>query len=347
MRWIIDGHEDLAWNAVMLGRDLAAPVATIRQAEGPVPAHGDGTATVSLPALRAADVRVVLATLFVLPQRPGRDPVRCYHSPEEAHCQAIAQLEYYEHSAAVGEVTLLHTADDLAAAVAQRVPTPGLVLLMEGADPLRTPDDLSLFVERGVRSIGLSWKGTRYAGGTDEPGPLTLLGETLLREMERLGVALDLSHLADVACWQALRRFRGRVIASHANCRALSPGDRQLSDDLIRAIADRDGAVGLVMYNRFIRPDWDSSAGKDAVRLADLAAHARYIADLVGPRYVALGTDLDGGLGREDVPREIDTVLDLPRFADALANAGFTRLEIDGVLGENWRRVLSGILPSA
>jgi membrane dipeptidase len=341
MTWIIDGHEDLAFNAVVLGRDVTRSVAQIRAAEGDRPAHGEGVATVSLPALRAADVRVVLATLFTAPAS-AHNPDG-YHTPEDAYRQAMDQLDYYHHLHARGEATLIRDRETLAAVVAGQAPRPGLVVLMEGADPLRTPDDLAEFAAKGVRIVGPAWHGTRYAGGTTAPGPLTDLGYALLQEMTRLGVALDLSHLADEACRQALAAFPGMVVASHANSRAIVPGERQLTDDIIRAVADRDGVVGLVCYNRFIRAGWTEAHGKAAVSLQDLAVHARYIADLVGARYLAVGSDLDGGLGRDDVPREIDTVADLPRIGQVLRQAGCTDDETASILHGNWLRVLQGL----
>ncbi|MHB9133072.1 MAG: dipeptidase [Armatimonadota bacterium] len=346
MMLIIDGHEDLAWNAVEMDRDLTAPLAAIRAREASPPApHGEGTATVSLPSLRAAGVRVVMGTIFTYPAgstssgRPG------YATPDEAFERGYAQIAYYQQLTARGEATILHRRPDLENAMHQRVPLPGLIPLMEGADPIRTPDELARFVDWGVRIVGLSWKATRYAGGTGAPGPLTDAGRALLHEMERLGVALDVSHLAEEAFWQALEIFHGRVIASHANCRAIVPGDRQLSDDMIRAIADRDGVIGLVLYNRFIRPGWASKDGKDAVHLADLLPHVEHLHQVAGARSIGLGTDLDGGVGREDTPAEIDSIADLPRFADTLAAAGYDQPTITGIMGENWLRILREILP--
>lgn len=348
MTWLIDGHEDLAYNAVVIGRDLTRPVAEIRRAEGEPPGHGEGTATVSLPALRAADVCVVLATLFETPARvAAQHGIAGYRAPEEAHAQAMAQLDYYQALHERGEATLIRTRHELEAVVAGQSPRPGLVPLMEGADPLRTPDDLAAFVARGVRIVGPAWHGTRYAGGTTEPGPLTPLGFALLEEMARLGVVLDISHLADEACAQALAAFPGRVVATHANSRALVPGERQLTDDVVRAIADRDGVIGLVCYNRFIRAGWTEAQGKAAISLHDLLPHARHLAGLAGARRLALGSDLDGGIGREHVPREIDTAADLPALAGVLEAGGFTPEEVEAILHGNWLRFLREILPEA
>ncbi|HEY3377967.1 MAG TPA: membrane dipeptidase [Armatimonadota bacterium] len=340
---IIDGHEDLAYNGVELERRIAGPLEAMREQEGTPPAHGEGTATVSLPALRGADIRLVLATIFTYPARAA-GPLPGYSTPDEAFARAGAQLAYYRRLHERWEVTLVGNQSDLNAVLAQHRPTPGLCLLLEGADPLRTPADLGVFVRAGVRIIGLAWKATRYAAGTGAPGPLTDLGRELLREMNRLELALDVSHLAEEAFWQALEIFHGRVIASHANCRALVPGDRQLSDDMIRAIADRDGVIGLVCYNRFVRAGWTAQEGKDAVGFADLRRHADHLMTLVGPRHIALGSDLDGGIGREDVPREIDSVADLPRFAETLTAAGYRPVDIAAIMGGNWLRVLRAIL---
>ena len=348
MTWLIDGHEDLAFNAVVIGRDLTRPVAEIRRAEGEPPGHGEGTATVSLPALRAADVRVVLATLFETPARVAAEHgIPGYHTPEEAYALAMAQLDYYQALHERGEATLIRARPDLEAVVAGQAPQPGLVVLMEGADPLRAPDDLAAFVARGVRVVGPAWHRTRYAGGTTEPGPLTGLGFALLEEMARLGVVLDISHLADEACAQALAAFPGRVVATHANSRAIVPNERQLTDDVARAVAEHDGIIGLVCYNRFIRADWSEAQGKTAVSLHDLLPHARRLAGLVGAHRLALGSDLDGGIGREHVPREIDTAADLPILAGVLDAGGFTREEVEGILHGNWLRLLREILPEA
>lgn len=338
---LIDGHEDLAWNALELGRDETRALAEIREREGAHPAHGEGTATVSLPSLRSAGVHVVMGTIFTYPDSNSATPRPGYATPEEAFQRAQAQVDYYQCLHARGEVTLLRARADLDAVLAGDAPRPGLAMLLEGADPLRTPADLAHFHEAGLRIVGLSWKGTRYAGGTGAPGPLTELGRALLREMARLEVVLDISHLAEEAFWQAMDLFPGRVIASHANCRAYVNTDRQLSDAMIRAIAERDGVIGLVCYTKFIR------GGEGPVTLADLARHADHIAQLVGVRHVGLGSDLDGGIGREVLPQGMDSVEDLPRLADALARAGFAEPDIAAIMGDNWLRVLRRIFGPA
>ncbi|HEY3416618.1 MAG TPA: membrane dipeptidase [Armatimonadota bacterium] len=344
MGYIIDGHIDLAWNAVDLERDETAALEDIRAKEGATPAHGEGVATVSLPALRAAGVRLLLGTVFTEPYREGGKRPG-YRSAEEAYQRARAQFAYYHDLHAAGQISLIQTQDELAALLAGATPIPGLVPLLEGADSIRDPSDLAQFVAWGLRIVGLSWHGTRYAGGTKAPGPLTDAGRALLAEMTRLGVALDVSHLAEESFWQALEIFPGRVIASHANCRALVPGDRQLSDEMIRAVAARDGVIGVVLYNPFLRAGWTPEIGKAGVTLQDVLAHIDHLVGLVGVEHVGIGSDLDGGVGRDDIPRELDAVTDLPRIADTLAAAGYPDAHITAIMASNWLRVLRNVLP--
>ncbi|MHB9027081.1 MAG: dipeptidase [Armatimonadota bacterium] len=344
MDFIIDGHIDLSWNAVDLGREETAPLEEIRAREGEAPAHGEGVATVSLPALRAAGVRLLLATIFVEPHREGgRRPG--YRTPDEAYQRACAQFAWYRDLQAAGQATLITSQRDIDALLAGESPVPGLVLVLEGADALRDPADLVQFADWGLRFVGLAWQATRYAGSAWTPGPLTDAGRELLTEMARLGVALDVSHLAEEAFWQAWEVFPGRVVATHANCRALVPGDRQLSDGMIRAIAARDGVIGVVLYNMFLKAGWIPEHGKAAVGLHDVLAQIEHLVHLVGVEHVGIGSDLDGGLGREDIPRELDSIADLPRIAEALAAAGYSDAHIAAIMGENWLRVLRTVLP--
>lgn len=341
---IIDGHLDLAWNAIALGRDITQPLAVIRALEGDVPVYGAGVATVSLTSLRTAGVRAAIATIFAAPHSEHQPDG--YHTAEEAYAQGTAQLRYYQQMEDNGEIRIIRTRQQLAETIAGEGTTPGVVLLLEGAEPLRTPADLMEFYAAGVRIVGPAWHATRYAGGTGEPGPLTEIGVELLQEMARMGVALDISHLAEEACTQAFALFRGFIIASHANARAITPVERNLTDAQLRHIADRNGIIGLVLYNRFIRHSWSEKDGKDAVSLNHLLEHARYIATTIGAKHLALGSDMDGGLGRDDIPCELDSCADYTKISDGLVKSGFTDSEIAGIMGGNWARVLDQLLPS-
>lgn len=343
---IVDAHEDIAWNKVALGRDLPTSVAAKRAAEGLTPEHGEGSATVGLPEMLAGNVRIVFSTLFVAPASPDRTSWgKTYTTPEEAHDQAMEQLAYYGLLATDPRVSIITTRTDLERVLAASEPELGLVVLMEGADPIVSPSQAQEWYDAGVRIVGPAWQKTRYAGGTGAPGGLSKPGRELLPEMESAGLVLDTSHLAEQSFFEALEIFHGPVIASHSNARALVNTDRQLSDEMIRALAARDGVIGMVFYNRFIKAGWDKSAIKGAVGLADLVLHVRHICDLTGSaRIVAIGTDFDGGFGMESTPREIDNVSNLNRFGDALAPF-FNDEQILDILGRNWIRLLRRALP--
>jgi membrane dipeptidase len=222
---------------------------------------------------------------------------------------------------------------------------------MEGADGIREPAEAEQWLERGVRLVGLAWSGTRYAGGTGEPGPLTPEGRELLNVMASLGLMLDLSHLSDESCLEALDRFQGTVVATHANPRALvrNPArpERFLTDEMIRHLAERGGVVGIVPFNRFLTGDWKNSDGKQAVTLARVVAMIDHICQLTGSaRHVGLGSDFDGGFGVESVPAEIDTVADLQKIGVALQTQGYAEKDVAGILGLNWVEVLRRGLPA-
>ncbi|MEO6434649.1 MAG: membrane dipeptidase, partial [Tepidisphaeraceae bacterium] len=127
----------------------------------------------------------------------------------------------------------------------------------------------------------------------------------------------------------------GPVVASHSNCRAIVPGDRQITDDMIRAIASRGGVIGLNFYDEFLLPP--DQYKKRKCRLSDVIAHVKHLADMLGTtRHIGLGTDMDGGVGRDDLPQELTTSADLPRVVEALNAAGFDDDDVTGIMSGNW-----------
>ena len=347
---VVDGHQDIAWNKFALNRDFFDSVAIKRANEGANPAHGEGSATLGFPELLMGNVRIVFATLFVSQARPNQSPFgKRYHNAQEAHDQALEQLAYYAMLAMDPRVSIITTRADLERVIASPEPCVGFVFLMEGADPILTPDQVSEWFDAGVRIIGPAWSQTRYSGGTRAPGPLTDLGRALMPNLERAGIVLDASHMAEQSFWDALELYRGTVIASHSNCRELvdKDTDRHLSDDMIRAIIKRDGVIGAVFYGGFIKAGWDKTARKENLTFADLVRHTQRICDIAGDTlHVGIGTDFDGGFGMESSPFEIDTVADLQRLGNALAVAKFSDDDIANVLGGNWIRVLRKTLPA-
>lgn len=332
--FITDAHLDLAYNAVR-GRDVLRPAA--EQA-----ADAEGVPTVGLPDLRAGGVGLVCATVFCAPavgDNPG------YRTPQEASDAALAQRNWYHRHEATGAFRFVRSAADLPGPDGSPA-QPGLaaVLLLEGADPLRTPADVAAWHASGLRIVGLAWKRTRHAGGTGAPGPLTPEGVELVRELDRFGIIHDASHLAEESFWQLLDQSAGPVMASHSNCRAIVPTDRQLSDDMIRALVRRDGVVGINFFDKFLLPP--AEYGRRRAALADVVRHVRHVCELAGDaKHVGLGTDMDGGLGRDEIPQDIVTSADLPKVADALAAAGFGDDEVWGIVGGNWLNFFGRALP--
>jgi membrane dipeptidase len=326
---IVDAHLDLADNAIR-GR----PVQLSARQQKP---DEDGIPTVGLPDLRDGGVSPICATIFCQPRyddKPG------YQTPDEAHIAALAQLDWYLAEQNAGTMRILRRPADFS----RQVPATQAILLMEGADPIRHETDLQMFFRAGLRIVGLTWKeGTRYAGGNARPGPLTRDGVTLVKTLDRLGIIHDVSHLADEAFHNLLELTPGPVIASHSNCRAIVLGERQLSDEIIRAIVSRGGMIGINFYDKFLVPP--EAQTKRRATLADVTNHIRHICDIAGSAaYVGLGTDMDGGLGREQIPVEIETSADLPRVADALSATGFSDEDVIAIMGENWMRFFSNHL---
>lgn len=228
-------------------------------------------------------------------------------------------------------------------------PAVGLVISMEGAEAVGHPGELEEWWELGVRIIGPAWAGTRFCGGTRQPGPLTKEGYALLEGMAGLGFGLDISHMDEQAALQALDVYPGTILASHSNVAALLKGldtNRHLSPRLVQGLIERDGVIGIVPLNHFLVPGWKSGDGRQAVRLEHVVAHIDYVCQSAGDaRHVGLGTDFDGGYGVQSVPAEVDTIADLWKIVPLLSQIGYTDQDIAAILGGNWidrlRRILA------
>src|SRR5688572_28502334 len=348
---IVDAHLDLAYN-VRRGRDVTRPA--LEQ-----PVVYNEVAKVGLPDLRAGGVGLVCATIFCSPAGYGKDG---YHNADEAREQALWQLALYRRWIDDGLLRFVTTQDELPSdrgtgfqpelepphrqhgLETRATPSQPAILLLEGADAIRTPDDLPEWFDAGLRIVGLAWKRTRYAGGTTAAGALTPEGVDLVKAMDRFGIIHDTSHLAEESFWQLLEVASGPVIASHSNCRAFVPTDRQLSDAMIKALVARGGVIGINFYDKFLLPKEEQ--GSRRATLADVVRHMKHIADLTGSAdHIAIGTDLDGGLGREQIPREITTIADLPKLADALCAGGFTDADVANIMGGNWLSFFRQSLP--
>ncbi len=214
---------------------------------------------------------------------------------------------------------------------------------MESADPILVPEQLPAWKEAGVRIIGPAHYGPgRYAGGTSTELGLGFEGKHLLREMDKLGILLDLTHFSDEAFWEAMDGFTGFVLASHNNCRALVPHQRQFDNKQIRALTSREGVIGVAFDNWMLRPGWTRGArDNERVTLAHVADHIDHICQLAGnSQHAAIGSDLDGGFGREQSPSDLDTIADLQHVAEILSNRGYNDPDIASIMHGNWLRLL-------
>ncbi|HSJ88839.1 MAG TPA: membrane dipeptidase [Anaerolineales bacterium] len=349
---IVDAHLDLAWNALQWNRNLQHSVYTIRTQESRLSGAGRGRGTVALPEMRKGRVALCFATL--LARSTGKPlPNLDYSSPLQANAIAQGQLAYYRALAALNEVRVITDLTGLEDHIDAWLeweyqtdppqPKLGLVISMESADPLLEPEQLAIWREAGVRIIGPAHYGLgRYAGGTSTENGFTAQGWKLLQEMESENVILDLTHLSDQAFWQALDRFSGVVLASHNNCRALVPHQRQFDDQQIRAIVSRDGVIGAAFDNWMIRASWTLGAkDNDQVTLAHVTDHIDHICQLAGDsQHAAIGSDLDGGFGREQSPSDLDTIADVQHIADILSQRGYKDTDIASIMHGNWLRLL-------
>ncbi len=374
---IIDAHEDLAYNVLNFGRDYTRSVAETRQLEADTHSltpSRNGNTLLGWREYQQGRVAVVFATLYVSPERRrmGDWNELYYRDANDAHQRYMTQLDVYrrlvdEHP---DKFTLIETRADLKNILAHWEPDPGegvrqahpalpaepveaapmgLVILMEGAEGVRAPGELEDWWARGVRLIGPAWAGTRFCGGTGEPGPLTPEGYALLDGMASFGFTLDLSHMDQQAALQAIDHFPGSIIASHANALALLPANesnRHLPDRVIEGLLERDGVIGIVPFNTFLKTGWAKGGSRAEVPLSVVTDQIDYICQLAGDaRHVGIGSDFDGGFGVESAPEGIDTIADLRKLEPMLTARGYSGDDVAAVMGKNWQSILERSLP--
>jgi len=357
---IVDAHQDLAWNILTFGRDYSVSAAETRQREcGTEIPDRNGDTLLGWPDYQEGQVAIIFATLFAAPIRAklGDWDAQFYKNADEANSLYNRQLDAYyylvdEHPDKFALVTNKANLKGVLTAWEQEdlkeFPV-GLVPLMECADAIRHPSELEDWWYRGVRIIGPAWSGTRFCGGTREPGPLTKEGRDLLAGMMDFGFTLDISHMDVQAVLQSLDEYPGRIIASHANAKALLPdleSNRFLSDRVIQGLIERNGIIGVVPYNRFLINGWVPGDGREMVSLSHVANQIDHICQIAGnTNHVGIGSDFDGGFGLQKVPIEIDTIADLQKLAPYLTEKGYTEADVSAVMGQNWIRFLIESLP--
>ena len=364
MPLIIDSHQDIAWNTLTYGRDYTRSAYETRRLEaGTVVPDLNGDCTVGWPEYQRGQVAAIFATLFATPARKKEAGDTVFYADfQTAHRLYRDQITFYRRlvDSHPDKFRLIASTKELDSVIEHwSKPTPeeeghpvGMLYLMEGADGIRSPNELEEWYDLGLRIIGLAWAGTRYCGGTGEPGPLTDEGRDLLAAMMDYNFLLDLSHMDDVAAVQALERYEGPVLATHSNCAALMKGaetNRHLPDHVIRGLIERDGVIGLIPLNSFLKVGWLRKMGsrREEVSLDAYIAHIDHICQLAGDaNHVGIGSDFDGGFGYQSIPHELDTIADLQMVSSKLIERGYSEAEVENVLGGNWLRFLRKHLPA-
>ena len=349
---IVDAHLDLAMNALEWNRDLTRPIDDIRSRERHLTDKPDrGQGTVSFEEMRRGQVGLCVATLiarYVAPDNslPG------WHSQDQAWAQTQGQLSWYRAMEERGELTSIRDAAGLEGHLARwsgdappAGASIGYVLSLEGADSIRTPAHLERAYEQGRRAVGPAHYGPGvYAQGTNACGGMGPRGHELLREMERLNIILDATHLCDDSFRDAMDHFRGPVWASHSNCRTLVAHNRQFSDDHLRELIARGAVIGAAFDAWMIVPGWvrgSSTPESAGVTLERVIDHIDHICQIAGnARHCMIGSDLDGAFGREQCPSDVETIADLAKLRALLARRGYSDDDIRGIMHGNFVRFL-------
>lgn len=348
---LFDAHLDLAWNAIDWNRDLRLPVQEIRDQERALGMEGKGRGvnTVSFPELRKGEVGVFIATLLPRLLRPNLMPaIQRYSSMEAAYAAAHGQLAYYRALVDQGYLRFIRDTATLDAHVSgwrrdsAKEPL-GFILSMEGADSVLSPGQVEEWFQAGLRIIGPAHYGVSpYAHGTGTEGGLFEQGPALLREMERVGMILDVTHLSDQCFDEALEIYGGPVLASHHNCRALVPDQRQLTDEQIKKLISRGAVIGAAFDTWMLHPGWvrgETNPKEAGVSMEKVVDHIDRVCQLAGNcRHAAIGTDLDGGFGREQSPYDLDTIADLQRLPALLKKRGYSDADVEAIGHGNWVR---------
>jgi len=349
--FIVDAHLDLSMNAMEWNRDLRKPIAEIRAREKGMTDKPDrGHGVVNFEELRKGNIGLVVATQIARYVSPD-NPLPGWHSPEQAWAQTQAQRAWYKEMESAGELTPITDLKSLEKHLKKwehdtsSDKAIGYILSLEGADSMVTVGHLEKAYGYGLRALGPAHYGPgRYAMGTDSTGGLRPRGKELLKEMERLNIILDATHLCDESFWEALNHFNGPVWASHHNCRALVDHNRQLSDDMIKELINRGAVIGGVLDAWMLVPHW--VRGKSNTRemnctLNKVIDHYDHICQLAGNAlHIGIGSDLDGAFGTEQSPYDLETIADLQKIETLLSQRGYSETDIQNVMHGNWLHFL-------
>lgn len=351
---IVDGHLDLAMNAMEWNRDLRWSVSEIRNSESGMNDLPDRSmGTVSFPAMREGNICLCLATLIARYVLPG-NPLPGWHSPEQAWAHTQGQLSWYRTMEDAGEIVQITDPEGLKKHIrswetGSGKKQLGYILSLEGADSIVSLKYLERAYDSGLRVIGPAHFGPgTYAHGTDSHGGLGKKGRELLTEAENIGLILDSTHLSGESFREAIDHFKGPVLASHNNCRKFVDHNRQFSDEQISELVNRGAVIGVAFDAWMLVPNWQrgiSDPVSDNVTLKLVVNNIDHICQLSGDSlHAAIGSDLDGAFGREQSPYDLDTIADLQTIPGMLSETGYSENDIKNIMSDNWIRFLSANL---
>lgn len=345
--FIFDAHLDLSMNAIDWNRDLRMAVSEIRDRErGMTDKPGRGSNTLSFPAMREGNVGLCMATQIARYVKRS-NKLAGWNSPEQAWAHTQAQLAWYKAMEDAGELIQIYDLNGLHNHLknwdensGHKTPI-GYILSLEGADSIVNLGYLEKAYDYGLRAIGPAHYGPgTYAYGTDSDGNLGIKGRELIKKIEELGLILDVTHLCDTCFWEALSIYNGPVWASHNNCRELSFHNRQFSDEQIIEITNRGAVIGVVLDTWMMVQNWvkgKSTPQSMNVSLEQAVNNIDHICQLTGNSdHVGIGSDLDGGFGKEQTPLDVDTIADLQKFPDLLRKRGYSQGDIKKILHGNF-----------
>jgi membrane dipeptidase len=348
--FIFDAHLDLAMNAMEWNRDLTWSIDDIRKSEtGMKDKPGRANNTVSFEAMRKGNIGLCMATQIARYTKKT-NPLPGWKSPQQAWAQTQAQLAWYKAMEDIGELVQIRNTEQLNAHLKLwetkdgKKPI-GYILSLEGADSIVTMDYLEKSYEQGLRAIGPAHYGPgTYAQGTDATGGIGVKGKELLKEIDRLGLILDATHLCDESFWETMKNFNGPVWASHNNCRTLVEHNRQFSDEQIKELISRDAVIGVALDAWMMTPNWIRGLSTPkglGVTLGQMIDNIDHICQLAGNTdHIGIGTDLDGGFGKEQCPSDLDTIADLQKVPKMLQQRGYSPKDIKGIMHNNFLRFL-------
>lgn len=280
---------------------------------------------------KKADCVLQLYAIFM----PCEEDIRSYSVPypgDEAYIARLCEIfrtTLDEHPGVIAQACSMQDVEKNAA----REKISGMLTLEDGRAIQGSFENIRRFYDLGIRAVNLTWNHANCLGFPNSTDPdimsrgLTDFGKEAVVYMEELGMLTDVSHLSDGGFWDVVHLLKKPFVATHSNCRALNPHPRSMTDDMIRALADRGGIMGVNFYPHFL----SQSIGRTDSRIGDIARQLRHRINVGGLACAAIGTDFDG----IDGDLEVGASDEMPAFFEALKTYGFTNSELEAICYKN------------